>query len=34
MRIGDPVTYNGQRCVVVGFRRTNGTTTTLIARIQ
>lgn len=34
MRIGDPVTHNGQRCVIVGFRRVHDETTILIARVQ
>lgn len=34
MRIGDPITHNGQRCVIVGFRSVNGAETILLTRLQ
>lgn len=35
MRIGDPITHNGQRCVIVGFyRRGDGPTIVRLARVQ
>jgi hypothetical protein len=34
MKIGDSITHNGRRCVVVGFRSVNGAETILIARVQ
>lgn len=34
MRIGDPVTYNGQQCAIVGFRDVNGAVIILLSRLQ
>lgn len=34
MKIGDTVTHQGARCVIVGFRYVNGATTILLSRLQ